>query len=118
VKFLKIIEKGDELDKADERLILELISNSARASDLCDEALEAAKQGIFQQSDILLHQAEEAIAEAHDCQFSLLTKQAQGEDVEVNILMVHGQDHLNRATISHKFTLELCVVYKKLFKQL
>ena len=58
------------------------------------EAIQAAKAGNMGQAESKIHDAEQAIVEAHHSQTDMLTKEAQGEKTEITLLTVHSQDHL------------------------
>lgn len=77
-----------------EQLIFQLIANSGSARSDIFEAFDYAQDGDFEKADELMGEAKKEILEAHKVQTSLIQREAQGEGVEVNILMVHAQDHL------------------------
>ncbi len=77
-----------------EQLIFQLIANSGSARSNIFEALDFAQNGDVEKSKELMEEAKKEILEAHKIQTSLIQNEAQGEGVEVNILMVHAQDHL------------------------
>mgnify|MGYP000261347504 CR=1 FL=1 len=58
------------------------------------EAIQAAKEGNFELADEKIKAAEESLLQAHHTQTEMLTQEANGDSVEVSLLMVHGQDHL------------------------
>lgn len=77
-----------------EQLIFQLIANSGSARSNIFEAFDYAQDGDFEKANELMGEAKKEILEAHKVQTSLIQREAQGEGVEVNILMVHAQDHL------------------------
>ena len=78
------------------------------------EAIQAAKAGNMGQAESKIHDAEQAIVEAHHSQTDMLTKEAQGEKTEITLLTVHSQDHLMNAISYLGLTQELIDVYKRL----
>ena len=66
------------------------------------------------QAEAKIHDAEQAIVEAHHSQTDMLKKEAQGEKTEITLLTVHSQDHLMNAISYLGLTQELIDVYKRL----
>jgi Phosphotransferase system cellobiose-specific component IIA len=85
----------------EEQIVMNIIINSGEAKGYAYEALSKAKEGKYDEVEDLMKQAYEALGRAHDIQTSLLTKEAQGENINVSILFVHSQDHL-MTTMSEK----------------
>ncbi len=77
-----------------EQLIFQLIANSGSARSNIFEAFDFAQEGDFEKANELMKEAKKEILEAHRIQTSLIHKDSQGEEVKINILMVHAQDHL------------------------
>ena len=67
------------------------------------EAMAAAERGNYELVDLKLKEADEELREAHQIQTSLLTDFARGEKLEVDVLLVHAQDHLNGAILTYDF---------------
>lgn len=61
--------------------------------------ISEAKQGHFKEAEELLKSAEEKLNQSHVAQFDLIQKEAEGERVPVNIILVHAQDHVTMAII-------------------
>lgn len=78
----------------EEMIVMNIILKAGEAKGYMYEALGKAKEGKFDEVDTLTERAEEALGEAHDVQTSLLTREANGEKINVSILFVHAQDHL------------------------
>ena len=74
--------------------VMNLIIHSGNAKIDAMEAIQAAKAGNMSQAESKIHDAEQAIVEAHHSQTDMLTKEAQGEKTEITLLTVHSQDHL------------------------
>lgn len=75
-------------------MIFQLISYSGDARSYIYEAYNTVREGKYEECDSLLEKANEAIIEAHNMQTNLIHKEARGEKVEINLLLVHAQDHL------------------------
>lgn len=85
------------MDEAYMQVVMSIIMHAGNSKGLAHQALDAAKQGDFDAASDYMKQADDALADAHNVQTDLLTKEAQGEHTEVNLYMVHAQDHLMNA---------------------
>jgi PTS system cellobiose-specific IIA component len=94
--------------------IMGLIMHGGDAKGNAMEAIHAAKKNDFDKSTEKLEAADEALSKAHESQTGLLTKEANGESVELSLLMVHGQDHLMNAITFKDLATEIIDVYKKM----
>ncbi len=72
----------------------EIVAYSGEARSTLLNAVKAAKQQEWDRYDELVAQAKRTIEDAHKAQFALLAAEAQGEDMNLNIISVHAQDHL------------------------
>lgn len=100
---------------------LELVSfqiiaaaGSARSSYV--EALQAAKQGNFEEAEALIKQGDADFVEAHHVHAELIQKFAGGEDPGANILLIHAEDQVMSAEVLKLMALEFIELYKKLAK--
>lgn len=83
-----------------ELIIMELVVNSGNARSLAFEAIQAAREGNAEDASCKLEESRMALAKAHEVQTGLIQKEASGEHMEVQLMMVHAQDHLmNAATV-------------------
>ena len=85
---------GRVMETGFEMVSFEIIANAGDARSFAFGALEAAKAGNFEEAEELLKKSDAAAVLAHHAQTDLLVKQANGENVPVDVLMVHSQDHL------------------------
>ena len=100
---------------------LELVSfqiiaaaGSARSSYV--EALQAAKNGNFEEAEALIKQGDTDFVEAHHVHAELIHKFAGGEDPGANILLIHAEDQVMSAEVLKLMALEFIELYKKLAK--
>ena len=100
---------------------LELVSfqiiaaaGSARSSYV--EALQAAKQGNFEEAEAMIKQGDADFVEAHHVHAELIQKFAGGEDPGANILLIHAEDQVMSAEVLKIMALEFIELYKKLAK--
>ena len=95
-------------------VIMGLIIYGGNAKSLSMEAIYAAKRGKFDLAAEKLNEANESLVLAHHSQTSLLTKDASGDNIELTLLMVHGQDHLMNAITFKDLATEVIDVYRKI----
>lgn len=85
----------------------QIIASAGQARSLAFEALGAAKKGDFEKARDLLKQSEEAATAAHDGQMALISQEAGGEHVPVDVILVHAQDHLMTALLAQELIKEI-----------
>lgn len=96
--------------------IMQLIMYGGDAKGRAVEAIRAAKKFDFLTAQEKLKEANQSLSQAHHTQTSLLTQEAQGNHVNVSLLMVHGQDHLMNAITFIDMAKEVIDVYQLLEK--
>lgn len=97
-----------------ELVAMELVGNAGEARSLAFEALAKAKKGNFEKAEELLNQSKEASLKAHHTQTELICNEADGNKVEIGLLMVHAQDHLMTSILARELISEMIELYKKL----
>ena len=78
------------------------------------EAIQAAKAGDFELAEEKLKAADESLLQAHHAQTEMLTQEANGNPVELSLLMVHGQDHLMTGMMFKDLAKELVDMYREI----
>lgn len=89
-----------------------IVAASGQARSLAFEALEAAKKHDFDHADELMEESKKASLEAHHQQTALLSREAEGKHTEVNVLLVHAQDHLMTSMLAQELIRELIELYR------
>lgn len=84
-----LIDDNETLEK-----VMGIIIYAGNAKSEAFEAIEAAKNRDFELANEKLIAAEESFVKAHKSQSQLLTLEAQGNKIEVSLLIIHSQDHL------------------------
>ena len=97
------------MENGQEMVSFEIIAN---AGDARSFALEAAKAGNFEEAEELLKKSNAAAVLAHHAQTDLLVKHANGDGVNVDVLLVHAQDHLMTSMLAVELIKELITLYK------
>jgi len=101
-------------DQSSLEIAMQLIMYGGEAKSCAVEAISAAKQGDFEKAESKLSQAQAALLEAHHAQTDMLTKEAQGERNEINLFMIHGQDHLMTSIAFVDLAKEIIELHQKL----
>ena len=102
----------NELEKSS----FELISNSGSARSYSLEALNLAKEGKIDQANEKMEIAKEEILKAHKIQTQLIQKEANGQKIEVSILLVHAQDHLMTSILANDLIKEMIGMQEEINK--
>ncbi len=89
-----------------------LIVHSGDARTLAFQALATAREGNFEEAKKLLAESEKKALEAHHVQTEMLTAEANGEGPNVNILLVHSQDHLMTSMLAQELIKELIYLHE------
>lgn len=96
-----------------EVIAMTLIAHSGDARTLAFQALKAAKKRDFEEASRLMKESQKAAVDAHQAQTDLLVAEANGEKPEVNVLLVHAQDHLMTSMLAQELINEMIEMYKE-----
>ena len=91
----------------------EIIACAGDAKSLALMAIEEARNGNFEQAEKKSGRSKRADGQAHDVQNDMLQSEAQGKSVELNIVLIHAEDHLTMAIMSIDFAEEFIELYKQ-----
>ncbi|MBJ8325301.1 PTS lactose/cellobiose transporter subunit IIA [Streptococcus pacificus] len=94
--------------------VMGLIMHGGDAKGKAVEAIRKAKAGDFLEAHDLIKQANDALNIAHRSQTDLLTQEASGDNVELSLLLIHGQDHLMTALTFIDMAKEVIALYEKI----
>jgi PTS system cellobiose-specific IIA component len=92
----------------------QIILESGDARTIVHEAFGLMRESKFEEADAKLLEANEAIVRAHGSQTDLLQKFAGGASFEIDILMVHSQDHLMTTMTLREVAVEMLHLYRKI----
>lgn len=95
-----------------EEVAMSIIANSGAARSTVFEALREARKGNFEKAEEMMKSAEELINEVHRIQMGLLVSEANGEKVDINILLVHSQDHFMTSLLAFELITEMIDILK------
>ncbi len=97
-----------------ETIAMELVGNAGEARSLAFEALAQAKNKNFEKAKELLEESKQASLKAHHIQTDLICQEADGNKVEIGLLMVHAQDHLMTSILARELITEIIALYEKI----
>ncbi|SFC12441.1 PTS system, cellobiose-specific IIA component [Alkalibacterium subtropicum] len=103
-------ERRDEIME----VVMTLIMHGGDARSSAMEAIHAAKDNDYERAQKKLDGADESISQAHKVQTDLLSQEASGENVEINLLLVHAEDHLMNAMTYRDLAGEMIELYKRI----
>ncbi len=82
------------MDTTWEQTLFQLILHGGSARSCAKEATDYAEQGLWDEAEAALQQANEEQTRAHKINTSIITKAARGENIEFSVLLVHALDLL------------------------
>lgn len=94
----------------------ELILHAGNSKSSSLMAIDKAREFEFEEAEELLKAARTELKEAHLVQTGLIQGVARGEETQLNIILVHAQDHLTMAMMMVEQANEFMNVYKILKK--
>ncbi|MHB1651541.1 MAG: PTS lactose/cellobiose transporter subunit IIA [Desulfitobacteriaceae bacterium] len=96
-----------------EEIVFNIIAHSGDSKGYCFQALSAAREGNFKECDELMEKSKTELLKAHHIQTKMIQDEASGTKQEINLLMVHAQDHLMNASLAKDLIAEMILMYKK-----
>ena len=99
---------------ATENTSFELIWHAGNSKSCSMEALAAANANDYKMVEVKLNEADDELKTAHQIQTKMLHGFANGQRVDVNVLMVHAQDHLNGAMLTNDFVKQMIIMTKEI----
>ena len=97
-----------------ETIAMKIIASAGDGKAMAFEALDEVKKGNFDKAKELLEQSEHVALEAHKAQTALIVDEANGNKAEVNVLLVHSQDHLMTGMLAQEMIREMIIMYEKM----
>lgn len=90
-----------------------IILHSGNAKTKIHMAFKSMREADFNTTTQLLEEANQEILEAHKSQTELLQSYANGTKIDMEIIMVHAQDHLMTTMTMREIAIEMSYLYKK-----
>lgn len=91
----------------------EIIGHSGNSRMLIHQAFKAMREQDFEQATKFLDESQLEITLAHKAQTDLLHGYANGDEIKIEIIMVHAQDHLMTTMTLREVALEMLYLYQK-----
>ena len=88
-------------------IAFQLISDAGEAFSYFYDSVEQAKVGDFEKAKELIALGEQSLNNAHKAQTDLLVAEANEEEMDFSVVLVHAQDHLMTT-----------IMYERIAKQL
>lgn len=93
-------------------IAFQVIMNAGNSKSSSMMAIEAAREFDFEEAERLLKEADKEMRKAHHVQTELIQQESSGNGVDVNIILVHSQDHLSMAITARDNAEEFLQLYK------
>lgn len=90
----------------------QIIMSAGNSRSAAMLAIEAARKFDFLLATQHLELAEQEMRKAHELQIDMVRQEASGEGVDLNIILVHAQDHLTMAMMAKDHAAEFVTVYQ------
>ncbi|WJP97369.1 PTS cellobiose transporter subunit IIA [Macrococcus bovicus] len=92
----------------------QIILHSGNSRTLVHESFQAMRANDFAVAEQKLEESNKELTEAHKVQTSLLQQYASGEEIKIEIIMVHAQDHLMTTMTLREMAVEMLHLYRRI----
>ena len=82
-------------------ILMLMIAYSGESISSSMEAIAAAQRGDLKGAEELMEKAMEALGKAHEVHVDLLAREANGEKLEITLLLIHASNHMSNAEMMH-----------------
>ncbi len=96
-----------------EMISFQIISCVGSAKSMYIEAANGPQNYDFEKAESLIKEGEEIFLKGHEAHASLIQKEASGEPVTPNILLMHAEDQLMAAENFKAFAEQQIIIFKK-----
>lgn len=100
-----------------ELICFQIISSVGTARSIFIEAIREAKDGNIQSARDMITEGAEIFTQGHHSHMTLIQKEASGEKIEVNLLLIHTEDMLMSAESFRILAIEFIDLYEKMYAQ-
>ena len=102
----------EEQEKFMEENVFPIISLAGESKSLAYEALRLAKENKFDEAEEKMKEADALLLKSQEFQTNLISREADGEKIEITMLFVHAQDHLMTAMSEKNLIKEMIDILK------
>lgn len=99
-----------------ELICFQLITAAGGAKSNYIEAIQKAKQGLYEEAEELIRQGDELLKEGHQPHIDMIQKEAAGEDVKLSLILMHAEDQMMSTEVFKVMAEEMIELYKKVNK--
>lgn len=92
----------------------EIILHSGDARTMIHEGFALMREGKFSAAEEKLTAANNELLEAHKAQTRLLQDYANGEEIVMEVIVVHAEDHLMTTMALREMAVEMLQVYREI----
>jgi cellobiose PTS system EIIA component len=100
------------MDDTKYQLAFQIILHAGNSKSKSMMAMQKARSGNLDEAANLVAQANNDLTEAHLIQTALSQAEICGSPVDMNIIMVHAQDHLGMAIVMSEVANEILHIYR------
>lgn len=97
-----------------ELICFQIISASGGAKSAYTAALEAAKEGDYEEAEKMIKEGDEMLNQGHAPHATLVQQEAAGNSPEVSLILIHAEDQMMGAESFKAMVEEFIEVYKQL----
>ena len=101
------------MDDTKYQTAFQIILHAGNSKSYSMMAMQKAREGELEEAGQFVIQADGALQEAHQIQTELVQSEVTGSSIDMNIIMVHAQDHLMTSMTLREVALEMLELYKK-----
>lgn len=95
-----------------ELIAFQMIAAAGTAKGCYLEALSLAKEGRFQEAEEKLKEGEDCFVEGHNAHAGILQRMAGGEQIVMDVLMVHAEDQMMSTETIRIMVDEMIALYR------
>ncbi len=96
-----------------EMIAMEIIIHSGNSRSEAFQALKLAKEGKFEEALERLEISKEEALKAHGVQTNMIQEESRGNKAEINLLLIHAQDHLMTSMLAKDLIEEMIQLHQK-----
>lgn len=97
-----------------ELISFQIISAVGTAKSNYIEAMRLAEKGEFEKAEEIIKEGQKVFLEGHKAHSGLIQKEAAGESVNINILLMHAEDQLMAAETAKLMAEEIIKLNKRI----
>lgn len=98
-----------------EQISFKMIAAIGEAKTMIMQAIAQAGEQDFEGAAKKLDESRDKLAIAHKAHFSLIQKEASGEQVELGLLFIHAEDQLMTTSLLKDVAEQLVKMYEKMY---